>query len=229
MSYQLLIIISFGLILFSGFIIFKDSYKTPIIGKLFIRDPSYIWIRKRFIYLGIGLVEGLSYVIPGLLILTVLGNEGILGTLTAISSIISAVLIYYYGRKSHSKDHKTYFIISTLLTLLTALLIAVSYNKLTVVIYSLLNGLTISFIWLTFAPPVLKNIDFEVGQIEKKRFSYILDSEIFLNAGRIIALTICLLIANSYGVVNSLRFTPVILSVFQVALFAYLERRVKTY
>ena len=43
MSYQLLIIISFGLILFSD-LCFKDSYKTPIID--IIIDPSYIWIRK---------------------------------------------------------------------------------------------------------------------------------------------------------------------------------------
>jgi len=224
MSYQLLIVIAFVLIFFSGFIVLKSNHETPKIGKFFINNSSYIWTRKRFIYLGIGLVEGLSYVIPGLLILTVLGNEGVLGSLTAASSILSTILIYYYGRKSRSNDHKIYFIISTLLTLLTALLIAVVYNKFTVIIYSLLNGLTISFIWLTFAPPVLNNIDLEVGNIEEKRFSYILDSEFFVNAGRIIALAISLIVSIYYGVTNSLRFSPLILSCLQVLLFIYLEK-----
>ncbi|MEK7177229.1 MAG: hypothetical protein AAB705_00195, partial [Patescibacteria group bacterium] len=189
-----------------------------------IHNSSYIWMRKRLIHLGIGFVEGLSYVIPGLLILTMLGNEGILGTLTAVSSIISTLLIYYYGRKSHSKDHKIYFIYSTILGLLISILLAVTFNKLTIVVYSLLQGLVISFMWLTLATPLFKNIDIEVGNIEEKRFSYILDTEFFLNGGRIIGLVICLLIANSYGVSSSLRFSPLVLSLLQVFLFIYLEK-----
>ena len=223
-SYQLLMIVASILIIFSGMIILKMDFATPKIGRLFIHNSSYIWTRKRFIHLGIGLVEGMAWIIPGLLILTVLGNEGVLGTLTAISSIISAVLIYYYGRKSHSKDNKIYFIASVILALVTALLIALVFNKFTVIVYSLLNGLIINFMWLTIVPPILKNIDFEVGRIEEKRFSYILDSEFFLNIGRIISLVICLLIANFYGVTNSLRFSPLILSFLQVCLFIYLEK-----
>jgi len=226
MSYQLLITIAFILIFYSGLIILKGNYEKPKIGKFFINNSSYIWMRKRIIHLGIGLVEGLTYVIPGLLILTVLGNEGVLGTLTAISSIISTLLIYYYGRKSHAKDHKNYFIFSTILGLITSLLIAVVFNKFTVIIYSLLNGLIISFLWLTFVSPVLKNIDQEVGQIEEKRFSYVLDTEFFLNAGRIIGLIICLFIAIYHGTENSLRFSPLILSILQVMLFVWLEKKV---
>lgn len=145
--------------------------------------------------------------------------------MTAISSVISTVLIYYYGRKSHAKDHKTYFIVSTILGLIVSLLIAIVYNKFTVIIYSLLNGLIISFLWLTFASPVLKNIDQEVGQIEEKRFSYVLDTEFFLNGGRLIGLVICLLMAFYFGTENSLRFSPVILSILQVGLFGWVENR----
>jgi YQGE family putative transporter len=223
MSYQLLIAIAFILIFFSGFIILKGDYETPKIGRLFIRNSSYIWMRKRIIHLGIGLVEGLTYVIPGLLILTVLGNEGVLGTLTAISSVISTLLIYYYGRKSHSKDHKVYFIFNTVLGLIISLIMAIVFNKFTVIIYSLLNDLIINFLWLTFASPLFKNIDQEVGQIEEKRFSYVLDTEFFLNGGRLIALGICLAIALNFGTESSLRFSPLVLSILQVGLFGWLE------
>ena len=78
------------------------------------------------------------------------------------------------------------------------------------------------------AKNIFKNIDFEVGNIEEKRFSYILDTEFFLNGGRISGLIICLLIANFYGVMNSLRFSPLILSILQVLLFVYLEQFKKT-
>ena len=227
LSYQLLIALAFILIIISGMTVLRMDLESPKIGRLFIHNSSYIWMRKRLIHLGIGFVEGLTYVIPSLLILTVLGNEGILGTLTAISSIISTVLIYFYGRKSHSKDHKTYFIISTILGLIISLLMAFFYNTFTVIIYSLLNGLIISFLWLTFASPVLKNIDQEVGQIEDKRFSYILDTEFFLNGGRLIGLVICLIIAFCFGTEHSLRFSPIILGLLQVGLFMWLEKRDK--
>lgn len=230
MSYQLLILIAFVLISISGYIVYRGSHETPKIGKLFIFDSSYIWMRKRFIHLGIGLTDGLSFFLPGLLILTVLGNEGVLGTLTAASSILSTILIYIYGRKSHSNDHKLYFIISALLGLFSSIFMALAFNKLTVVIYTLLSGLIISFLWLTASPIILKNIDLEVGQIEGKRFSYVLDSEIFLNIGRLASLAVCLMITNMYGVSLSLRFSPLVLSLFQVFLFVYLEKfRKKSY
>jgi uncharacterized membrane protein len=81
--------------------------------------------------------------------------------------------------------------------------------------------------WLTLATPLFKNIDLEVGNIEEKRFSYILDTEFFLNGGRIIGLTICFLIANFYGVSSSLRFSPLVLSLLQVIIFIYLENSEK--
>lgn len=216
MSYQLLMAIAFALIFVSGLVVYKRNYETPTIGKLLITNSSYIWMKKRFIHFGIGLTDGIAFFLPSLLILTVLGNEGVLGTLTAVSSVFSAIVIYFYGRKSHTKDNKFYFIVSVLL--------AFVFNKFIVIIYSLFNGLIINFLWLTVSPPVMKNIDLEVGEIEGKRFSYILDSEFFLNVGRISSLVVCLLIANSYGVSSSLRFSPFILSLFQVVLFIYVEK-----
>jgi YQGE family putative transporter len=224
MSYQLLITITFVLISISGFIVYRGDHKTPKIGRLFIFDSSDVWIRKRFIHFGIGLTDGLSFFLPGLLILTVLGNEGVLGTLTAISSILSTILIYIYGRKSHSKNHKSYFIISAFLALFSSMLMAFIFNQLTVVIYSLLSGLIANFLWLTASPIILNNVDLEVGQVEEKRFSYILDSETFLNIGRIVSLFICLMMTNVYGVYFSLRLSPLILSLFQVFLFICLEK-----
>lgn len=224
-SYQFLMTVAFILIIFSGLTVLKMDVESPKIGKLFINDSSYIWMKKRFIHLGIGLVEGISFVIPGLLILTVLGNEGVLGTLTAISSIISTILMYIYGRKSHTGDHRNYFVASTILALLVSLLMAFSFNKFTVIIYTLLNSLVINFLWLTVAPLVLKNVDLEVGEIEDRRFSYVLDSELFLNIGRLLSLFVCLIIANYIGVAASLRFSPIVLSAFQVILFGILQKK----
>ncbi len=224
-SYQILFLISFILIVLSGFEVLKNSHSNPSIKSFFLSRPTSAWKRKRIIHLGIGLVEGLAFFLPSLLILKVLGNEGVLGTLTAMSSVISALLIYFYGRRSKKGDNRKYFIISIFLSLGLSLVMALFFNKLTVVIYTLLNGLIINFIWLTVSPIVMNNIDTDVINRRESSFSYIFDSEIFLNIGRVGSILMSILIAIYYGDDVSLRYSPIILSLIQFILFSFLEKQ----
>lgn len=224
LSYQILFFVAFVLIILSGYEVLKNSHNNPSIGSFFVVHPTAAWKRKRLIHLGIGLVEGLAFFLPSLLILKVLGNEGVLGTLTAVSSVISALLIYFYGRKSRQEDNKKYFIVSILWSLIISLMMAVFFNRITVAIYTLLNGLMINFIWLTVSPIVLKNIDTDVIGQEEERFGYIVDSEFFLNFGRVIAIIFCVLMSFYYGDDITLRYSPLILSVIQLVLFSYIEK-----
>ncbi|KKP86043.1 MAG: Transporter, MFS superfamily protein, partial [Candidatus Roizmanbacteria bacterium GW2011_GWA2_35_8] len=228
LSYQTLMVVAFFLIIASGAIIYSRNYDSPRIGKLLISRAGFSWNKKRLIHMGLGLVEGLSFFVPSLLILTMLGNEGILGTLTALSSILSSVLIYYYGRKSKPSDHRKYFILSVISSLALSLLLAVVFNKLSILIFTLFNGLIINFLWLTLMPIVMKNIDLNTVNHEDTRFSYILDGEIFLNIGRVFSGLVCLAIAYKAGDINALRYSPILLSVMQVFLFIYIENMKKS-
>lgn len=225
LSYQLLVTAAFVLITMSGFMVLKNSFSTPKIKKLLINRPSAAWQKKRLVHLGLGLVEGLSFFIPSLLILSLLGNEGILGTLTALSSILSAVLIYYYGRKSKIGDHKKYFIFFVIVNFVLSLLLALFFQKYVVILFTLLNGLIINFLWLTAMPLVMKNIDLDSFNREEIRFSYIFDSEIFLNIGRVSGCLLCLFIAFEFNDLFALRYSPLILAVIQFFLFVTLEKK----
>src|SRR3989339_1467352 len=46
-SYQLLIMFAFILIILSGIVVLKMDFESPKIGRLFIHNLSYIWMRKR--------------------------------------------------------------------------------------------------------------------------------------------------------------------------------------
>lgn len=225
LSYQAIITFAFILITMSGFMVLKNKYQTPKINQLFVTWPTSAWQKKRLINLGLGLVEGLSFFLPSLLILIMLGNEGILGTLTAASSILSAILIYYYGRKSSIGDHRRYFISSVILNLFLSLLLALFFHKLTVILFTLFNGLIINFLWLTASPLIMRNIDLDSFNSEETRFSYILDSEIFLNIGRVFGCILFLFIAFKAGDLFSLRYSPLILAIIQFFLFTYIERK----
>lgn len=224
LSYQALMIFAFILLFVSGFKVFSENYQAFRIGKLTISQPTDKWKIKRLIHLGIGLFEGSAYFLPSLLILSMLGNEGILGTLTALTSILSAVLVYIYGRKVQTKNHRKYFIISVIFGLLSSVILAFFFNWLTIIIYVLLNSLIINFIWLTAGPLIMNNIDVEIVTNEEGRFSYILDGELFLNIGRSTSAVICLIITISISDFAALRYGSLILSAFQVLLFIYLEK-----
>ncbi len=224
LSYRTLMTFAFILLFVSGLKVVTANYQTTNIGKLIITHPTDKWKIKRYIHLGIGLFEGSAYFLPSLLILSMLGNEGILGTLTALASILSAILVYIYGRKSETKSHRKYFIISIIFGLLSSIILAYFFNWLTIIIYVLLNGLIINFIWLTAAPLIMNNIDVEIINNEEKRFSYILDGEIFLNIGRSSSAVICLILALSINDIAALRYGSVILSCIQILLFVYLEK-----
>ncbi len=229
LSYQALITVAFILIVMSGFIVFKNNYQTPKIGKLFVTRPTSAWQKKRLIHLGLGLVEGLSFFFPSILILIMLGSEGVLGTMSAASSILSTIFIYYYGRKSNIGDHKRYFIFSVVLNLCLSLLLALFFHKLIVILFILLNGLIINFFWLTASPLIMRNIDLNSFNSEETRFSYIFDSEIFLNIGRIFAGFLFLFIAFKVGDTFSLRYSPLILGIIQLFLFIFIEKTGKKY
>lgn len=224
LSYEILMIFAFILLFISGFKVFSKNYQATRIGKLTISQPTEKWKIKRLIHLGIGLFEGSAYFLPSLLILSTLGNEGILGTLTAFASILSAILVYIYGRKSNTKSHRQYFIISIIFGLLSSVILALYFNWLTIIVYVLLNGLIINFIWLTAAPLIMNNIDVEIINNEEKRFSYILDGELFLNIGRSSSAVICLVLALSISDITALRYGSLVLSFVQVLLFIYLDK-----
>lgn len=224
LSYVALMIFGVILLFIAGLKVVTSNYQTTNIGKLFITHPTEKWQVKRMIQMGIGLFEGSAYFLPSLLILKMIGNEGVLGTLTALASVFSAILIYIYGRKSETEKHRKYFKISIIFGLISSIILAYFFNWLAIVIYVLVNGLVISFTWLTAAPLIMNNIDVEIINSEEKRFSYIFDGEIFINMGRASAAVICLILATFFSDNSALRYGSLILSCIQVLLFIYLEK-----
>ena len=104
LSYSTLMVFAFIFLSLSGYAVIKTDYISPSIKSFLVIKPSFAWQIKRITLLGIGLFEGLGYFIPSIIVLKYLGNEGVLGTLTALSSLISALLIYIFARKSNTSN-----------------------------------------------------------------------------------------------------------------------------
>ena len=217
LDYKILMMIAFVFLFISASIIISfPSSKQPETKKLFIKNPSNNWIGIRALQMGIGIGEGIAFFFGSLIILSKLGNEGILGTLSALTSLIAAISLYIFGRKSKKSHQIPVYVYSLIIGLFISLLYGLFFNKLLIVTYVLFIGSIGSFIWLAANPISMDALDRELKEGKDERYSYILDAEIFLNIGRSIAVLISLLLFYWLGTDFSLRYSPVILYAIQM-------------
>jgi len=222
LSYEFIFSIAFVLIFLSGYRVYINKHENPTIKSIFVKNPSLLWQRKRLLYCGIGLIDGLTFFIPSILILKYLGGEGILGTLTAISSLFSSFLMYLYGRNSNVDNNKKTLIFSLIAVLSFSFIMMAFFNKMTILMYILISGLTINFVWLTMMPIAMRVVDKDTVSKKESAFIYVIDTEAFLNIGRVMSLSIYIFVLFGYGEDMALRMVPFISSLMQSIMYFFL-------
>ena len=226
LDYKVLMIIAFIFLFISASLIVSfPSSKQPDTKKLFIKNPSSGWIGIRALQAGIGIGEGITFFFASLIILSKLGNEGILGTLSALTSLIAAVSLYIYGRKSKTSHQIPVYVYSLIFGFFVSLLYALFFNKLLIVSYVSLIGSIGTFIWLAANPLSMDALDRELKEGKDERYAYILDAEIFLNIGRSFSVLISLLLFFWLGTDFSLRFSPFLLYLIQIILIVVFYKK----
>ena len=216
LDYKILMVIAFIFLLISASLIVTfPSSRQPDTKKLFIKNPTPGWIGIRALQFGIGIGEGIAFFFGSLIILSKLGTEGILGTLSALTSLIAAVSLYVYGRKSKTSHQIPIYVYSIVFGLFISILYGLFFNKLLIISYVLLIGSIGNFIWLAANPLSMDALDRDLKNEKDERYAYILDAEIFLNIGRSLSILLSLLLFFWLGTDFSLRFSPIILYAFQ--------------
>ena len=184
LAYRWLVILAFALQLLSGWIVMRRSFQTPEVRPLFLRDPDPQWKKMRLFLFLTGLFDGLNWYVPTLLILTLIGNEGDLGTLQSLGMLITAIILYWIGRKTIQKDRASILVAGVACICLGAAALALSYSWMGAVVSTLTIALGMSLFSQTWATLLYAAVD---GKTKgDKRYAKLLDHEIFLNSGRII-------------------------------------------
>ncbi len=217
-SYQMMIVLAFLMFLGAGLVVLKNHYASPVVPFIFVKNLTQRWTGVRFLTVVIGAAEGIFFFLPTLLILLKLGSEGILGTVNSIIAILSAALIYFYGRKAQIRHQKPIFLVNLIVGLFSSLIIAVYYTWLGVFIYTTISSLVVTFAWLTSDPMVMDITDAEVGQDEKKRYSMVFDRELFLNIGRWMSVLVFLIMLNKFSQEVAFRFMPILVYIIEIPL-----------
>lgn len=167
---------------------------------------------------------GITLFVPVVLTLTLVGNEGALGTIQAGIAVVSAAVLYWIGRQVKKDIRKHVFSISAILSVSAALVLLLDYDICGAIGYLGLSGLAFACTLATYNHIQYENIEFEEGRSGMHRYAYLLDQEIFLVIGRFSGLApICIAYALG-GLGGMLRTAAIVCAAASVALWSTYRR-----
>jgi YQGE family putative transporter len=184
------------------------------------------WNIVRLAAYGFGMQSGSNYVVPSLLVLFLLGNEGVLGTISSLGALVSALAIYQIGKVSLVHHRVPIFASGVLMIIATALFFTVYPVGVGIIAYVVGTSVAANFTWSAYSPILAGVIDQYTPTKKQNRFKYFVDHEFFLNLGRISGVGIFFILYAASSQFSALHFTPVSIAVIQLFVFHLVRKLV---
>lgn len=225
-KYTSLVVIATNLI--ACMLVLKSNFKSPEITKFIYFKFGSLWNTQRFLTFCVGMVESGFMVLMTLLILTVAGDEAILGKIEFSTAIISIISIYIVGRITKPHHRGRIMLIGAAFLIIGGVTLALTINNQNIFYGSIavsFIGVIIMKISQVIADPMIHSAfratyvtSCEKASLIEKRdsYSYIMDNEYFMNGGRIFGGVIFILITTSISSKIALQYTFIILALIQL-------------
>lgn len=169
----------------ASIVCFRGKFENPIQKQYIFFKFHPLWNKLLLLASFKGLAQGFLVTAPAMLIFKLLGEEGALGKAQSIGAILAAIIIYLIGRFSKPSDRIKTFSAGLILFALGACLNGFLFDKTGVIVFLLLLLIAKPLMDLAYFPIQLRVIDI-VSRIEKRgEFTYILNHEAGLYAGRL--------------------------------------------
>ncbi len=216
-AYQIVTIVVFILTILSSIVINRGHFVKP--GQkafLFFKFHS-LW-RKMLVLAGLkGLAQGYLVTAPAILILTLVGNEGSLGMVQAVSGVITAFMLYLLGRFTLPKHRIAILTAGLFIFLIGTLTNGILFSAIGVIVFVLCKVLFQPLHDIAYFPIQMRVIDV-VSKIENRNeFAYIFNHEFGLYIGRFIGLGLFIVLATYVSETFALKYSLIVIAVLQIA------------
>jgi YQGE family putative transporter len=226
-AYITLTAVVFGLTIFSSYIVHRGNFINPANDRFifFKFEKDWYWM------LALGALKGIAqaaiFFFPILLILSFVGKEGSLGSLVAVGSIITALVLYLIGRFS-KPEHRIYiFSFGLLVFLVGGLINTIFFSAIGVIIYQICNSLSRPLLDAAYFPIQLGVID-HIAEIEKRnKFAYIFNHEAGLFVGRFLGCILFLFAAKYASPEFALRYVLLVIALIQALSIPVAQKLIK--
>jgi YQGE family putative transporter len=216
LAYRIVTISVFALTILSSIVIHQEKFKNPSQPKFLYFNFHVLW-KKMLVLAGLkGLAQGYLVTAPAILIMTLVGNEGSLGTVQAISGVITAFMLYFLGRLTTPK-HRIWILSAGLIIFLIGTVVnGVLFSAVGVIVFVLCKVLFQPLHDIAYFPIQMRVIDV-VSKIENRNeFAYIFNHEFGLYIGRFIGLGLFIVLATYVSETFALKYSLIVIGILQV-------------
>ncbi|MGI8419625.1 MAG: hypothetical protein ACR2LN_03185 [Candidatus Levyibacteriota bacterium] len=213
-GYKVIGVIMMFVICMAGFVMMTLRIKHASYQQLLLKTVSENWKKFRLLQIVLGFMQGITSVLPTLMVLILLGKEDTLGTIQSLSSILTAIVVYFLAKRLKVQHRVRLLEISFVLGLIGAVSFSIFYSGLGVLIFYAAQAIMQPFIWMATS-----SINYDLIDEDKNNethYAYISDQELYLNGGRIAAITLFVIFIQLFSNETALRYTPLLFAFAQI-------------
>lgn len=200
----------------ASIVVHSEKFKNPTQKKFVYWKFDRLWNKMLVLAVLKGIGQGYLVTAPAMLIMTLVGDEGSLGALQAISGIITAILLYLLGRLTKPKHRIYIFIAGLIVFAVGAGANALLFSALGVIIFVLGKTVFQPLYDIAYFPIQLKVIDVVSLKEKRSEFAYIFNHEFGLYVGRFFGLVLFILLARYLSTTFALRYSILIIALIQL-------------
>jgi YQGE family putative transporter len=216
-AYQLVTIVVFGLTILSSIVVQKGKFTNPVQKKFLYFRFHALW-NKMLVLAGLkGLAQGYLVTAPAILIMMLVGNEGSLGVVQAVSGIVTAVMLYLLGRLTGPK-HRIYILAAGIIIFLIGTLFnGILFSATGVIVFVLCKVLFQPLHDIAYFPIQMRVIDVVSRKEDRNEFAYIFNHEFGLFIGRFLGLGLFIVLATYVSEIFALKYSLIVIAILQIA------------
>lgn len=163
-----------------------------------------------------GIAQGYIVTAPVMLIRTLVGEEGSLGSIISIAAFLSAILLYILGRVTKPEHRLTLFTTGLSIFLLGAMFNAALYSAIGAILFVLCLSFARPLLDIAYFPIQLQVIDFVAAKEKRNEFSYIFNHELGLLVGRLVGCGLFIILARNVSEYVALRYALLVIAGIQL-------------
>jgi MFS transporter, YQGE family, putative transporter len=215
-AYQIITGVVFVLTILASIVVHQGGFENPPRTRFIYFRYHRLWNRMQLLAVLKGLGQGYIVTAPAMLVMTLVGKEGSLGTLQTVGAVFSAVLLYILGRTTRPRHRIYIFAAGLFLFVSGAVPNALFYDRIGVLVFMLCLVLGRPLQDVAYFTIQMLVID-TVSAIESRnKYAYIFNQEFGFYVGRFAGCGLFLFLAFHVSNTFALRYALLIIGLVQL-------------
>lgn len=215
-AYKIVTGIVLLLTILASIVIHQHRFNNPKQKKFLYFHFDPLWRKMLGLASLKGMVQGYLVTAPAILIMTLVGNEGDLGTIQSVSGILTAFILYFLGRTTKPKHRIYIFAAGMTVFLIGALTNQILFSAFGVIVFVLCKVLFMPLHDIAYFPIQMQVIDLLSERENRSKYAYIFNHEFGLYLGRFFGLVLFIGLAFYVSKDFALRYSLVIVALIQM-------------